>query len=537
MAAVFETPPDAVSGAAGRRARILRAIGGRTPREEQTTGAYIRSLLVFNAILFLLLVLILALQPVLPGNPDHRGPLSFHLILHIAASFVTNTNLQHYSGEAALSPAVQIFGLMLLQFLSAAVGLAALAALSRKLSGRPRAGHFLRDVISAAFFILLPLSLASGGVLVLSGLPMTWGGAVDARTLEGGAQTIARGPVAAFVAIKQLGSNGGGYFGPNSAHPFENPSAWTNAVEMFLMLLLPMACVWMFGRMTRRRRHAAAVFAVMAVLLLANAGLCLASEMRSSPPFRGPAVAAEGPNAEGQELRFGPGAGPLWSALTASLGNGSVNGMLDSHQPASVLILLLGMWMNVAFGGIGVGFLNMFLTIVVGVFLCGLMVGRTPEYMARKIETGEMKLALAGLLAHPALILGGTVLFTSLPRLGGFVPPLGAHGFSRILYEFTSASANNGSGLEGLADGTAAWNLATAAVMILSRYLPIVLPLIIAGGMAAKAPAPENTGSFRIDTPLFGVILLGTVLIIGALLFMPVAVLGPVSELLAGGGR
>ncbi len=228
---------------------------------------------------------------------------------------------------------------------------------------------------------------------------------------------------------------------------------------------------------------------------------------------------------------------PFWSAVTTSLGNGSINGMLDSHHPATVLILLTGMWTNVAFGGVGVGFLNMFLTVVVGVFLCGLMVGRTPEYMARKIETGEMKLALAGLLVHPTLILGGSVLFTALPRWGGFARPLGAHGFSRILYEFTSASANNGSGLEGLADGTAAWNLATAAVMLLSRFLPIVLPLLIAGGMAAKPPAPETMGSFRIDTPLFAVILLGTVLIVGALLFLPVAVLGPVSEILAGGGR
>jgi K+-transporting ATPase ATPase A chain len=536
MAAVFEAPSEA-EGEAGLRSRVLRAVGGRAVREDQSTGGYIRSLLIFNAVLFILVVLILAFQAALPGNPDHKGRLSFHLILHIASSFVTNTNLQHYSGEAALSPAAQVYGLMVLQFLSAATGLAALAALARGLSGRVRVGNFLRDAVSAALFILLPLSLLGGAILVLAGVPMTWGGAVTARTLEGGIQTIARGPVAAFEAIKQLGSNGGGYFGPNSAHPFENPSGLTNTVEMLAMLILPMACVWMFGRMTRRHRHAVVVFGVMAVLILANVGLCLGLEMRPSPAFSNPAAAASNSNWEGQELRFGAGAGPFWSALTTSLGNGSVNGMLDSHHPATVLVLLGGMWTNVAFGGVGVGLINLFLYIVIGVFICGLMVGRTPEYMSRKIETPEMKLALFGLLVHPVLILGGTVLFAAVPRLAGFTPPLGAHGFSRILYEFTSASANNGSGLEGLADGSAAWNLASAAVMVLGRYLPIVLPLLIGGRLAAKAAAPETSGSFRIDTPLFGMILLGTVLLVGALLFLPVAVLGPVTEILAGPGR
>jgi potassium-transporting ATPase potassium-binding subunit len=537
MAAVFEAPSPSAAGATGPRARILRAVGGRAVGKDQSAGGYIRSLLVFNVVLFALVVLILALQAVLPGNPDHKGRLSFHLILHIASTFVTNTNLQHYSGEVALSPAAQIYGLMVLQFLSAATGLAALAALARGLSGRVKVGNFLRDVVSAALFVLLPLSLVGGAVLVLGGVPMTWGGAVTARTLEGGIQTISRGPVAAFEAIKQIGSNGGGYFGPNSAHPFENPTRLTNIVEMLAMLILPLACVWMFGRMTRKRRHAAVVFGVMAALLLMSVVFCLGLETRPSPAFRDPAAAPASLNWEGQELRFGSAAGPFWSALTTSLGNGSVNGMLDSHHPATVLMLLVGMWTNVAFGGVGVGFINLFLYIVIGVFICGLMVGRTPEYMSRKIETPEMKLALFGLLVHPVLILGGTVLFAAIPRLAGFAPPLGAHGFSRILYEFTSASANNGSGLEGLPDGTAAWNLASAAVMILGRYLPIILPLLIGGRLAAKAPTPETAGSFRIDTPLFGLILLGTVLLVGALLFMPVAVLGPVTEILAGPGK
>ena len=533
LAVVFESAPGASEKAGGFRTRLFRIIGGRTALAEQTPGAYIRSLLVFNAVIFLIVIMLLALQSHLPGNPDHRGPLSLPLILHIAASFVTNTNLQHYSGEAVLSPAVQVFGLMVLQFLSAATGLAALAALSRGLSGRAKVGNFHSDCLSASLFVLLPLSLITGFFLLVSGVPMTWGGAIAARTLEGGVQTIVRGPVAAFEAIKQIGSNGGGYFGPNSAHPFENPSGFSNIIEMMAMLVLPMACVWMFGRMIRRRRHAAVLFAVMGTFLVAHVALAAGFERHPSPAFQNPAAASSDLNWEGQELRFGRGAGAFWSALTTSAGNGSVNGMIDSHHPATVLILLSALWTNIAFGGVGAGLINLFFYIIIGVFICGLMVGRTPEYLSRKIETAEMKLAVVGLLVHPILILGGTALFAALPRLGGFGPPLDTHAFTRILYEFSSASANNGSGMEGLADGTAAWNLASAAVMIVGRYLPLLIPLYLGGRFAAKTPVPETAGSFRVDTPLFGVILIGTILLIGALLFLPVAVLGPATEILA----
>jgi len=536
MAAVFAVPSGPGEKGTGIRGRILRLVGGKYFDEDQAPAAYIRTLLLFNAALFLIAALILALQPVLPGNPDRKGPLPFHLILHIASSFVTNTNLQHYSGETVLSPTSQIAGLMVLQFLSAATGLAALAALARGLSGRARVGNFLRDVVSAAFFVLLPLSVVFGSALALCGVPMTGGGTVIARTLEGGLQRIARGPVAAFTAIKQLGSNGGGYFGPNSAHPYENPTGLSNAVEALAMLIIPMACVWMFGRMTRRRRHAAVLFAVMAAFLLIHAGLCLGFESHPSPAFHDPAAAPSSVNWEGQELRFGKRAGPFWSALTTSLGNGSVNGMLDSQHPSTNLVLLAALWTNIAFGAGGVGLINLFLYIVIGVFICGLMVGRTPEYLSRKIETAEMKLAVCGLLVHPILILGGTALFAVVPGLGGSGAPLGAHAFTRILYEFSSAAANNGSGLEGLADGTAPWNLASAVVMIVGRYLPIILPLLIAGRLGTKVPAPETVGSFRVDTPLFALILIGTVVLIGALLFLPVAVLGPVAEILAGPG-
>ncbi len=522
MSSVFDSAPK----------RWFRFLGGRRVLDEQTPGVYIRSLLIFNAVMFGAVVAILALQAFLPGNPDGRGGLSFHLILHIAASFVTNTNLQHYAGEAALSPAAQVFGLMVLQFLSASTGLCALAALARGLSGRTRVGNFYSDTLSASLFVLLPLSLVTGVLLALSGVPMSWAGAAKAQTLEGGIQTIVRGPVAAFEAIKQIGSNGGGYFGPNAAHPFENPGRFSNVVEMLAMLVVPMACVWMFGRMTRRRRHATVLFAVMAAFLVAHVALAVGFERRPSPAFQNPAAAASDVNWEGQELRFGAGAGPFWSALTTSSGNGSVNGMIDSHHPATVMVLLAALWTNIAFGGVGAGLINLFFYIIVGVFICGLMVGRTPEYLSRKIETAEMKLAIFGLLVHPALILGGTTLFVALPHLAGVVPPLDSHFFTRILYEFSSASANNGSGMEGLRDGTAAWNLASAAVMILGRYVPLLLPIYIGGRLAAKTPVPETVGSFRVDTVLFALILTGTIILIGALLFMPVAVLGPVTEIL-----
>jgi K+-transporting ATPase ATPase A chain len=358
---------------------------------------------------------------------------------------------------------------------------------------------------------------------------MTMQGAVDARTIEGAVQTISRGPVAAFVAIKQLATNGGGFFGANSAHPFENPSFFTNVVECVSILLIPMACVWMFGRITHRMRHAAIVFAVMVTLLVAQVGLATYFESAPAVALAG-LPTSDTLNWEGKELRFGFAASAAWAAFTTATSNGSVNCMHDSLNPLTGLVLLVGMWLNVAFGGVGVGFINMFIYIIVGVFICGMMVGRTPEYLTRKVETREMKLALLALLVHPLLILGGTAFFamTSLGREAVLNP--GSHGFTEILYEFTSAAANNGSGFEGLGDNTPAWNVAAGAIMLVSRFVPIILPLAIAGSLATKKPTPETTGTFRTDTLMFGFVLLGTVIFLGALMFFPVAVLGPIAE-------
>jgi K+-transporting ATPase ATPase A chain len=514
---------------------ILKRLGGEMIAKEQDWKQYALSLLLFNAVMFAIVFVILSFQHLLPLNPDGKGAIEPSLIFNTAASFTSNTNLQHYSGEVTLSTFSQLFGLMWLQFVSAATGIAALAALARGLAGKTRLGNFYSDLMRATFLILLPLATIGATILVLGGVVMTLDGAAVAETLEGAAQTIARGPVAAFVTIKQLGTNGGGFFGPNSTHPFENATFFTNIVECVLIILIPMASVWMFGRITKRMRHAAVVFAVMGALLMAKVGLANYFESAPTAAFAGLPVETAG-NLEGKELRFGSPAGPTWGVLTTSTSNGSVNAMHDSLNPLTGLIPMIGMWFNVTYGGVGVGMINMFLYIIVGVFISGMMVGRTPEYLGRKVETREMKLALLAILVHPLFILVGTALFAATAWGVSTVANPGFHGFSEILYEFSSAAANNGSGFEGLGDNTVPWNIATGTIMLLARYIPIIFPLAIAGSLAAKKPTPETTGTLRTDTPLFGFVILGSVVLIGALLFMPVAVLGPIAEHLASAG-
>lgn len=511
---------------------LMKRLLGRLVDHAQGWRAYSVSLLVFNALMFAFTYGVLWLQPGLPFNPDAKGPIEPDLVFHTIASFTANTNLQHYSGEVAMSFASQIFALTWLQFVSAAVGIAALTALCRGLAGRGEIGNFFTDLHRATFLVLLPLALLLAPALILLGMPMTLEGAAVARTLEGAAQTIARGPVAAMVAIKQLGTNGGGYFGPNSTHPFENPGFWTNAFENVAVLLIPMASVWMFGRIVGRLKHAAVLFSVMLALYAVFVTSAVVLESAPTVAFQDLPVAADR-NLEGKELRFGPTAGPFWAVSTTVTSNGSVDAMHDSLNPLTGLFPMIGMWLNVIFGGVGVGFINMFLFIVVAVFIAGMMVGRTPEYLAKKVEAGEMKLALIALLAHPLFILGGTAWFASTSWGMDTILNTGSHGLSEILYEFSSAAANNGSGFEGLGDNTLPWNIATGTVMLLARFIPILAPLAIAGSLAAKRPTPETAGSLRTDGLMFGVILLATVVLVGALLFMPVAVLGPIAEHLA----
>jgi K+-transporting ATPase ATPase A chain len=523
------------AGGSPRRDRLDRwfaRVAGPLGRQEQGWKQYLLALLAFNAVMFAVSFGVLALQQALPLNPDGKGALEPSLIFNTVASFTSNTNLQHYSGEVSLSYLSQLLGLMWLQFVSAATGIAALAALARGLAGRPM-GNFFLDLQRATFLVLLPLALVVASLMAIGGMPMTLQGSAVATTLEGIAQTIARGPVAAFLTIKQLGTNGGGFFGPNSTHPFENPTFWTNALSMVCIILIPMASVWMFGRIVGRLRHAGVVFGVMLVLLLGKIAGAVWFERAPTQAFADlPAVAQVAGNLEGKEMRFGVpyGSGALWGVMTTSTSNGSVGAMHDSFNPLTGLMPLTGMWLNATFGGVGVGMINMFIYIVIAVFVAGMMVGRTPEYLNRRVEAREIKLAVLTVFTHGFFILAGAAVFAVTPWGQATLNNWGPHGFSEILYEFSSASANNGSGFEGLGDNTVPWNVATGLVMLLNRYIPIILPLAIAGSLGAKRPTADSAGTLSVQNSTFGIMLVATILLIGALTFFPAAALGPIAE-------
>lgn len=528
----------------------LRWVEQRFATGPQNWKQYTLSLLFFNVAIFVFAFTVLALQSLLPLNPDGKKMLCPSTIFHTVCSFLTNTNQQHYSGEVHLSYFSQLFAICWNQFVTPAVGLSALAAIVRGLRGDRDMGNFYLDLWLSVIYILLPLAVILAVLLMAAGVPMTFEGAVQAEIVEQAAtgaapvvQTLARGPVAAVVAIKQLGTNGGGFFGTNSCHPFENPTDWTNFLECLSILLVPMAGLVMFGRMLKDFRQAAVIFGVM--LLLSAATIAWAvyfDTLQPNPALAALPVDQSLGNLEGKELRFGTSAGPTWAALTTNTSNGSVDCMHDSLNPLAGLTPFTGMWLNCIWGGVGVGLINFLIYLIVGVFLAGLMVGRTPEYLGKKVEAREMKLAMLALLVHPLLVLGPTGLFSALDWGTKTTNNPGPHGFSEILYEFSSASANNGSGLEGLADSygfndnkdrpTVAiyWDIACGVVLIIGRFIPIVAPIAIAGSLAAKKPTPFTAGTMRTDTVTFGFVLLGTILLVGALLFLPAAVLGPVAE-------
>jgi potassium-transporting ATPase potassium-binding subunit len=521
----------------------------------QRWTTYCFSLLGFNVVVFLAGFAVLAFQHALPLNPDGKTALAPSTIFNTAASFLTNTNLQHYSGEVHLSHFSQLFFVCWKQFVGPAIGLAALLAVIRGLRGDSHLGNFYVDLFRGTTYVMLPLSLIVAMLLLAGGVPMTLDGAAKVTTLEGGEQTISRGPVAAIEAVKQLGTNGGGFFGANSAHPFENPNAYTNIVECVCILLVPMACVVMFGRMltsgpnAKTARESIVIFGVMLLFLAAFIGWGIVTDTTTqNPGLLGLPVDPSGGNLEGKELRFGPSAGPTWAACTTATSNGSVNCMHDSLNPLAGLSPLSGMWLNCIFGGVGVGLINFLVYLIFAVFLAGLMVGRTPEYLGKKVEAREMKLAMLALLIHPLLILAPTGLAAVSDWGTGATNNPGPHGLSEMLYEFSSASANNGSGFEGLADtvGTAedaanpekaeangraiVWDILTGLVMLVCRFVPIIAPIALAASLATKRPTPFTAGTLRTDTPTFGVVLVGTIVLVGALLFLPVAALGPIAE-------
>ncbi len=514
--------------------RLFEKIAGGASRTQQNWKQYMVTMLIFNVVMFVWTFGVLALQKHLPLNPDGMTEGAAEtwgsLLFNTTASFTSNTNLQHYSGESTFSYFSQLGGLMWLQFVSAATGVAALTAMARGLAGRKELGNFFVDLQRASFLVFLPVALIVATLFVLGGMPMTLGGSVHATTLEGIEQVIARGPVAAFVAIKQIGTNGGGFFGPNSTHPFENPSFWTNAISMVSIILIPMACVWMYGRIVGRMRHASVIFGVMIVLLLAKIGGAVWFEQAPTQAFAHLPIEQITGNLEGKELRFGATTGPLWAVLTTSTSNGSVGAMQDSLNPMTGLMPMIGMWLNATFGGVGVGMINMFIFIVLAVFVAGMMVGRTPEYLNRRVEAREVKLAAIAFFWHAFVILGFTAIFCVTAWGAKTLNNTGPHGFSEILYEFSSASANNGSGFEGLGDNTVPWNIATGLAMLLSRFVPIILPLAIAGSMAAKRPSVESAGTLGVENGTFAAMLLGTIILLGALTFIPAGALGPIVE-------
>ncbi|MFZ1801179.1 MAG: potassium-transporting ATPase subunit KdpA, partial [Chitinophagaceae bacterium] len=447
-----------------------------------------------------------------------------------------NTNLQHYSGETGLSYLGQLI-LMLFQFISAGCGIAiaAVVLFAMKEKSTDKLGNFYFLFVRSCTRILFPIAIVVAMLLVFNGTPMTFAGKDTITNLQGDTVHVSRGPVAAFVAIKQLGTNGGGFFGPNSAHPLENPSYFTNIIETISIFLIPIALIFSLGYVLKRRRLAWTIFGVMTIGFLLLVIPTVINEMNGNPAITKMGISQNMGSMEGKEVRFGSAASAYWAINTTVTSNGSVNAMHDSLTPLSGMFALLGMMVNCFYGGVGVGFLNFYIFIILAVFISGLMVGRTPEFLGKKIEAREMKIAMIIALLHPLLILAGTAIASHLyvndpTAYAGWLNNPGYHGFSEMLYEFTSSSANNGSGFEGLGDNTPFWNIACGIVMLIARYLPIIGPVAIAGSLASKKYIPESAGTLKTDTATFGLMVFAVIAIVAALSFFPALALGPISE-------
>ena len=511
-------------------------LGGIDPAKQMNWKQHLLALLTINAIWFILSMLVLTNMAWLPLNPDGNPSMSPDLAFNTSVSFVTNTNLQHYSGETGLSYLGQLI-LMLWQFISAATGIAICAVVFMAMKERTTEtlGNFYSFFVRACTRILLPLSLVVATLLVFNGTPMTFEGKDSLSTLEGEKQEISRGPVAAFVAIKQLGTNGGGFYGPNSANPMENPGYFSNLIETISIFLIPIAMVFAMGYVLRKRKLALTIFGVMTIGFLLLIIPSVYFEMNGNSAITQMGIQQPMGSMEGKEVRFGSAASATWAIFTTCTSNGSVNAMHDSMTPLTGMFTLLGMMINCFYGGVGVGFLNFYIFIILAVFISGLMVGRTPEFLGKKIEAKEMKIAMLIALLHPFLILVGTALsgflYASHPtEYAAWLANPGFHGFSEMLYEFTSSSANNGSGFEGLGDNTPFWNIACGLVMLLARYLPIIGPVAIAGILAAKKYIPESNGTLKTDTSTFGLMVFAVIAIVAALAFFPALTLGPIAE-------
>lgn len=528
---VFRHEANATDRWFGFVERPLFALIGLKDRKGMTWKTYALSFIVTNIALVAFCYLILRLQKFLPLNPNDIGNMEATLSFNTVISFMTNTNLQHYSGETGLSYFSQMIVIMMMMFTSAATGLCVAIAFIRGITSKGhQIGNFFEDFVRAHTRVFFPLALVVTLLLVALHVPQTLKPTQTVTGLEGQEQQIAIGPVASLVSIKHLGTNGGGFMGVNSAHPFENPNGLTNVIEILSMWVIGAALPYTYGLFAKSRKQGWVIFSSMMILFVAFLALNYAAESNGNPVMNRLGIDASQGSMEGKEVRFGIAQSSLFTTVTTAATTGSVNNMHDTLTPLGQITPLSLMMLNNVFGGKGVGLVNMLMYAMLAVFLAGLMVGRTPEFLGRKIEPREMKLIAIAILVHPIIILGPTAiaLLTELGKVAITNPSF--HGISQVLYEYTSSAANNGSGFEGLGDNTPFWNITTGLVMLLGRYISMIAMLAVAGSLVRKQWVPETIGTFRTDNGLFVGILVGTVLIIGALTFLPVLVLGPIAE-------
>lgn len=515
--------------------RGIYKICGIDSHKEMNWKQHMTTLLCINMIWFVWAMIILATQGSLPLNPDGNPSMSYHLAFNTAISFLVNCNLQHYSGETGVTYFSQLTVMTFLHFVSAATGMAALVVVFRAFRDKTTSllGNFFRYFLLSCTRILLPVAIIVASILAFRGVPASFAGKDQIVSMEGDTVNISRGPAAGMIAIKHLGTNGGGWFGVNSAHPLENPDYITNITEMVAQVLIPVAMIFAFGYFIKRKKLSWTIFAVMTAGFLMLVIPTIYYEIHGNPEITKMGIDQSLGSMEGKEVRFGSAASAYWAIITTVISTGSVNAMHDSLTPMSGTMTMLAMMINAFYGGCGVGILNYFIFLVITVFIAGLMVGRTPEMFGRKVEAREVKIAIMIALLHPFIILVPTAMaafaITSNPEFGWLNNP-GFHGFSEMLYEYSSSAANNGSGFEGLSDNTVWWNISCGFVLIFGRYLPIIGPIAIAGILASKKYIPESSGTLKIDSITFSITTFAVILIIAALAFFPVLVLGPLAE-------